>query len=568
MQFQLPSNLQQHLVKYDPELKKVIAAAKPKVTRNTLGLPDDLIPTHIVSKEELLQAVTNINADPVEDRYRVFQKDTGEVKAIIYHIESLWVAAWLPKPGEDYIYGISFAFKPGAYKKINIPYGKDGRLFNMDNVIPRKYGRIDFCTWTDYITKDSIEAGLTTQYWTHNATSYKQKLIQIRGGIKLFTDQLQQTIPHWKDGSTHNIFKRLDPKTNNYKYILRILEERPSVPGVELYKWYLDANNTYILDTPWFKRYINTESQKIIDAFNHPDTKSPDVLVDIHEDITKILKWINKVLKIWPACPVDYLQTAISNNIFKTLTMYSFYHSLSSPDLVHAWLNTYLPVESFFKIITKYTEEWLSRCTNLSPQTTKHRATFDSLRDTITMLDQILTAGETIDPPKRWRIEEFHDHIQTKAWTIKNPNQELPQDLFPTPIKVLDEEQNWTFFEPKDTDQLSHLFPTPNKGQTWTFFQPKDTHQLSQWGQAVRNCVGTADSYANNVKAKKAFIVLCMCNNKPKFTVLLKVSDGVMHVDQIVGLSNARLNDIERNLYENMFSKALQLREEELRLDN
>jgi hypothetical protein len=184
------------------------------------------------------------------------------------------------------------------------------------------------------------------------------------------------------------------------------------------------------------------------------------------------------------------------------------------------------------------------------------------------MLDQILTAGETIDPPKRWRIEEFHDHIQTKAWTIKNPNQELPQDLFPTPIKVLDEEQNWTFFEPKDTDQLSHLFPTPNKGQIWTFFQPKDTHQLSQWGQAVRNCVGTADSYANNVKAKKAFIVLCMCNNKPKFTVLLKVSDGVMHVDQIVGLSNARLNDIERNLYENMFSKALQLREEELRLDN
>jgi len=543
MQFQLPSNLQQHLVKYDPELKKVIAAAKPKVTRNTLGLPDDLIPTHIVSKEELLQAVTNINADPIEDRYRVFQKDTGEVKAIIYHIESLWVAAWLPKPGEDYIYGISFAFKPGAFKKINIPYGKDGRLFNIDNVIPRKYGRIDFCTWTDYITKDSIEAGLTIPYWTHNATSYKQKLVQIKRGIKLFTDQLQQTIPHWKDYGTHKMFKRLDPKTNNYKYILRILEERPSVPGVELYKWYLDPDNTYILDTPWFKRYINTESQKIIDAFNHPDTKSPQVLLDMHDDIKKILRWINRVLKIWPACPVDYLQTAISNNIFKTLTIYSLYYSLSSPDLVHAWLNTYLPVESFFKIITKFTEEWLSRCTNYS-HTTKYNATFSSLRDTITMLDQILTAGETIDPPKRWRIEEFHDHIQTKAWTIKNPNQELPQDLFPTPIKVLDEEQNWTFF------------------------QPKDTHQLSQWGQAVRNCVGTADSYANNVKAKKAFIVLCMCNNKPQFTVLLKVSDGVMHVDQIVGLSNARLNDIERSKYENMFSKALQLREEELKSVN
>jgi len=536
MQFQLPSNLQQHLVKYDPELKKVIAAAKPKVTRNNLGLPDDLIPSYIISKEELLQAVTNINTELVEDRYRVFQKDTGEVKAIIYHIESLWVAAWLPKPGEDYIYGISFAFKPGAYKKLNIPYGKDGRLFNMDNVIPRKYGRIDFCTWTDYITKDSIEAGLTTPYWAHNATGYKQKLVQIKRGIKLFTDQLQQTIPHWKNDGTHNMFKRLDLKTNNYKYILRILEERPSVPGVELYKSYLDADNRYILDTPWFKRYINTEAQKIIDAFNHPDTKSPDVLVDIHEDIKKILTWINIVLKIWPACPVDYLQTAISNDIFKTLGIYS----LSPPDLVHAWLNTYLPVESFFKIITKFTEEWLSKCTNYS-HTTKYNATFSSLRDTVAMLDQILTAGQTIDPPKRWRIEEFHDHIQTKAWTIKNPNQELPQDLFPTPIKVLDEEQNWTFF------------------------QPKDTHQLSQWGQAVRNCIGTANSYAINVKAKKVFIVLCMQDNKPLFTVQLKVASGLMSVDQITGLSNARLLLQEKEQYTQVFAQALKQREDELK---
>ena len=495
----------------------------------------------IISKEELTQAVTNINTEQVEARYRVFEKDTGEVKAIIYHIESLWVAAWLPKPGEDYIYGISFAFKPGAFKKITIPYGKDGRLFDCSNVTTKKYGRIDLCTYTNYITKDSIEAGLTTPYWTHNATSYKTKLIQIRRGVKLFTDQLQQTIPHWKDDGRHNIFKRLDPKTNNYRHLLRLLEERPSVPGVELYTTYLDDNNKYILDKPWFKRYINTESQKIIDAFHDPDTKSPDVLVDIHEDIQKILTWINRVLNIWPDCPVDYLQTAISNDTFRALTIYSLYYSPSSPELVHAWLNTYLPVESFFKIITKYTEEWLSRCTNYSV-TTKYNATFSSLRDTISMLDQILTAGETINPPKRWRIEEFHDHIQTKAWTIKNPNQDLPQDLFPTPIKVLDEEQNWTFF------------------------QPKDTHQLSQWGQAVRNCVGTASSYASNVKAKKVFIVLCMQDNKPLFTVQLKVANGLMSVDQITGLSNASLSLQHKEQYAKVFAQALKQREEELKL--
>lgn len=552
MQFQLPSNLQQHLAKYDPELKKTISNTTTKTSRSTLGLPDDLIPAHIIRKEEQLEAVTYINGRPIEQRLHIFRKNSGEINGIIYHLEKLWLAAWLPNPGEDYVYGITFAFKPGEYEKIKIPFGTTEKLFNKDTVITKKYGRVDLCSWTKCITIDDITTGFNTLYWSHNANSYKQKInAAIKPAIKLFTNQLRQTIPHWKDDGDYNLFGRLDPKRNNYRDILCLSSDFPSVlclssdfpfvPGVELYKIYLDDNNKYLLDKPWFKRYINTESQKIIDAFNHPDTKSPVVLLDIHKDIKHMLGWINKVLKIWPACPVDYLQTAISNNTFKTLSMYSLYHSLSSPGLVHAWLNTYLPVESFFKIITKYTEEWLSKCTNYS-QTTKYRTTFNSLRDTITMLDQILTAGETIDPPKRWRIEEFHDHIQTKAWTIKNPNQELPQDLFPTPIKVLDEEQNWTFF------------------------QPKDTHQLSQWGQAVRNCVGTAEGYANSVKSKKAFIVLCMYNNKPLFTVLLKVSNGVMHVDQIVSLSNARLTDIERNLYEDMFSKALQLREEELKL--
>jgi len=543
MQFQLPSNLQQHLVKYDPQLKKLIPPSKPKVSRNTLGLPDDIIPAHIIKKEVLSKVVTHINAEPVEERYHIFKKNSTEIKAVIYHVENLWVAAWLPNPGEDYVYGISFACKASAFNKINIPFGYKGeRLFNIDNVIPKKYGRTDFYTWTDYITIDHIKNGLTNPYWLHNTTAYKQKLQEIKRHLACFTFRIKQSIPHWKEDGTHNIFKRLHPVTNTYTHILRIPEEYPSVPGVDLYKMYLDENNRHVLDTPWFKRYINTEAQKIITAFHDPTTASPEVLANIHDEVKHTLAWINKILKIWPDCPIDYLQTAISNNTFTLLTNHSLYWSLSSSNgAVHTWLNTYLPVDSFFKILAKYTNELKAR--HNSP--CRSRYTFQLLFDTISMLDQILTAGETIDPPKRWRIEEFHDHIQVKAWTIKNPNQCLPQDLFPAPIKVLDDNE-----------------------LTWTFIQPIDTHQLSKWGQAVRNCVGAAASYANAVKTKKAFIVLCMCNNKPQFTVMLKVSNGVMHVDQIVGLSNARLNDIERNIYENMFSKALQLREEELRLDN
>jgi hypothetical protein len=421
MEFQLPSNLQQHLVKYDPQLKKLIPPSKPKVSRNTLGLPDDIIPAHIIKREVLSKVVTHINAEPVEERYHIFKKNNTEIKAVIYHVENLWVAAWLPNPGEDYVYGISFACKANAFNKINIPFGYKGeRLFNIDNVIPKKYGRTDFYTWTDYITIDHIKNGLINPYWLHNTTAYKQKLQEIKRHLASFTAEIKQSIPHWKEESTHNIFKRLNSVTNTYTYILRIPEEYPSVPGVDLYKMYLDENNRHVLDTPWFKRYINTEAQKIITAFHDPTTISPEVLVNIHDEVKHTLAWINKILKIWPDCPIDYLQTAISNNTFTLLTNHSLYWSLSSSDgAVHTWLNTYLPVDSFFKILAKYTDELKAR--HNSPS--RSRYTFQLLFDTISMLDQILTAGETIDPPKRWRIEEFHDHIQVKAWTIKNPNQ-------------------------------------------------------------------------------------------------------------------------------------------------
>ena len=181
MEFQLPSNLQQHLVKYDPELKKLIPPSKPKVSRNTLGLPDDIIPAHIIKRVVLSKVVTHINAEPVEERYHIFKKNSTETKAVIYHVENLWVAAWLPNPGEDYVYGISFACKANAFNKINIPFGYKGeRLFNIDNVIPKKYGRTDFYTWTDYITIDHIKNGLINPYWLHNTTAYKQKLQEIK----------------------------------------------------------------------------------------------------------------------------------------------------------------------------------------------------------------------------------------------------------------------------------------------------------------------------------------------------------------------------------------------------
>jgi hypothetical protein len=95
-------------------------------------------------------------------------------------------------------------------------------------------------------------------------------------------------------------------------------------------------------------------------------------------------------------------------------------------------------------------------------------------------------------------------------------------------------------------------------------FQPIDTHQLAAWGQAVRNCVGNATSYADGVRKKQHFIVLCMINNQPQFTVQLKVSNGMMIVDQIAGVSNASLTSEQREDYTQVFGQALQQREKVL----
>jgi hypothetical protein len=86
-----------------------------------------------------------------------------------------------------------------------------------------------------------------------------------------------------------------------------------------------------------------------------------------------------------------------------------------------------------------------------------------------------------------------------------------------------------------------------------------DTHQLSQWGQAVRNCVGNG-IYTEDIKKRLHFIVFCMLDNKPKFTIQLKLNHGLMAVQQIAGISNVKLNDNEKSLYTETFRQALAVR--------
>ena len=50
-----------------------------------------------------------------------------------------------------------------------------------------------------------------------------------------------------------------------------------------------------------------------------------------------------------------------------------------------------------------------------------------------------------------------------------------------------------------------------------------------------------------------------MVDQKPRFTIQLKLSDGTLLVDQIADIANKRLNDEEKQFVEHGIGRALQL---------
>ena len=562
MQFSLPSNLKEQLIAYDPKLKALARSSKPKPSKSKkaqypLGVPEDLIPEHIVDKEHVIQAVKVINQQEASQRYRCFtnrsynqdMQSITTAKAIVYHFQSMWIAAWLPNKDEDYIFGYTYAFKtaPSTLNKVST-YNRNHIDLTEDKI--RKYGRTEFYVYTELVTPESMVGQRKLDKWTHsdlNCYSARSRAI-CEHGTRPFVEAITNSIPHWKDRGS-SIFERINPEENNYYRILSLHSlgtvYKDSAPNFDIYLAYAaiysnDKEETFsktekVLNTPWFKKYITTQCQLIIEKFNDPKTEYKSEFTTIHTTLVHNIRWIVFILEVYPDCPVDFLRTAVNNNVFIWIQVP--WANVRNNSTWKEWISQNMPIDSWFKILTKFAEE---REANHNPERAKITYRFNYLEDTFDMLIRIFDAGKTIEPPKRWRIKELHDHVQSEAWKISNPNENLPQDLFPAPIKIQSSET------------------------TWTFFQPMDTHQLAQWGQAVRNCVGISSTYANNVKAKKNFLVLCLVDNKPQFTVQLKVSDGVMDVVQIASVSNASLLSEEREQYQSRFAEALKIRESEL----
>jgi hypothetical protein len=568
MQFQLPQGLQVELLAYDPTLKQLARTTNSK-TKSTkpkfpLGQPYTFVPEDAIKASLVQDAIDLINAEPVERRHHEFKRITGfgpdaksSTVGILYHYESVWYAAWLPPKGkeQDYVYGFAIAYKDNKTSKGMIPYVVS--QINETQLVP--YGRSNFITYSRVVTKQDIINGYDRPMYEIPSLSWN-KGGQMREVLKRFKDSLADTIPTWND-SRHGIFARI--KHSNYVKLLEInhyINEgdwntwKPTVNNVfEIidglksdYNWGHYKPIRHIIDKPFFRKWIQAKCDEVILRLSDTENQSEMIVKHPWNQIKTLFEAIAYVNHVWPDCPVDYYQTHINN----LLALYNPRWYFES-NHVGNWLNEHMPIASFFHIVDKHVTQGpeltlayrMTSTTSSSTGLTQYY--FTEWKDTLQMLHKVLCNREakgieTLPPPKRWRLTEFHDYVQAEAWKVENTNHKLPQDLFPAPIKL-------TLAD-----------------QAWTFIQPIDTHQLAAWGQAVRNCVGDASSYADGVRKKKHFIVLAMLDNKPTFTIQLEVDKGMMSVKQIVGTCNARLTGDQQDSYTKAFAQALKLQESRL----
>jgi hypothetical protein len=566
MHFQLPSHLQQELLAYDPKLKALVKEQEPKKTtkkaKYPLGNIPHLIPETVVRSSLQQDAIDRINGELAPGRFHSFTKvvdvATPQARtvpfAIIYHFEQCWYAAWLPQRGEDYLYGYAYAFKNTAAAAKTVPH----QIWNSkEQCTEHTTGRgVQIFTYSATITKQGIITGKDGRNWrAMGVASYYQKSREMHEAVTQFEQQLMSTIPTWSDSRSifdrikcTNVLDALDlpiyftncvKDKNSFKLTVDslIAASNKIDDGYQIGSMTLNSSLTsikHVITTPFIKKQLQAELDRSTAEWNNPDNTQRKAIKYGYKAFQHICNSIYMINRIWPDCPVDHYRTYY--NDLREVNL----GNLRDNDKLIYWLRKHMPVASFFNIIRKFNETPTnSRISSFSDHD-YHIKSFYELNDTFSMIMRILEADKELEAPKRWRMPDFHDYVQAEAWKIQHKNESLHQDLFPEPVKVTMGEEDWTFI------------------------QPINTHQLAQWGQAVRNCVGSASQYAEDIKKRKHFIVLCMIDGKPTFTIQLDVSMGVMNVKQIAGVGNQRLDDEAREQYSHAFKLALQSRESEL----
>lgn len=244
----------------------------------------------------------------------------------------------------------------------------------------------------------------------------------------------------------------------------------------------------------------------------------------VSQDLTELVPFylvsnyisnVNYLNKVWSEIPFDIFQ-----NYQDILMKFELY---STPDSAWNWMRDNLSYQSYLHMISHfYGEEGFQR-------------TLDIYNDTVNQLNKLslrrMNEMEKITKPKRWRLQEFHDHMSHLYLEATTENRKHPTEFIPFPVQ-------------KDS---------------WKVYEPKDTMDLTMWGRRVRNCVM---SYEDKIFRKQSAIVLIEENEKPTYTAELdykSLQEGRIEFKQLVGLTNrsSDLDEEKRNIVSNLIESAI-----------
>jgi hypothetical protein len=467
--FTIPRPLYTQVEEYD--VKKPVAPKKPVNTKPTFpkaGIPENLVPENILPKERLKNIIetTNRDTDPYSHHYSTFATIWEENTIVVTKIGNrFWYAVWFNN-SEEIVFNYSLCIRNLKSLKTY----RDGLYFTLFNVKEEEFtskfhNKKEYLYLFRSVTPDDLKNHtyhMVTPF-TYNYTEAES----VKGARTSFINKLKKYIR--VESSMHDMFFGYN---RSLSIILGYYAQENNFNWIPDIVYYLKIRKCFgdlkeVVNTPFFKKSINQDILDIVDTFNNPPQEKSIREVEnlIRSKNSSIINKLNVlyVLITFYAeeMTLDYLQQVWSmDNDFSQNTI--FHTGQAGSKAAIDWIRENIPVKSFVNM-------FINSC--------------NEVRDTIRMIGDILYYKPDIELKYtgRWRATEFHDWVMAEHWKCRNKNTNLPQDLFPSPVKV---------------DGL-------------TFLQPQSTYQLSHYGRAARNCVGSS-TYSDGILKKNHFIILAL----------------------------------------------------------
>lgn len=514
LNFAIPKELYSQIDDYDVSKPKIVPQKDPERTRRVsnfpkAGIPEQLVPTSVIPKEQLIQIIQQLNTQQTSSSYYDSQTtihENGENKIIVTKTANkYWFAFWYNPNDEKNIFGYSSCLRNlSSYKSFRHgSYWRDCGVSEED-FSAVKHNKKEYLYYHKNVKKeDLVNRTINTRlirFDNRNSVndSFKNKiknhiLVWDSYGIfEAYNTSMAELVGNYQKKNDFSW-------TPDYKFL------------IEKFKTNRDIKFIDKLETPFFRKKLTSICENFIKKYNSPDFDRWDNKLEPPN--LNMLEFVDKIYDY--EVSVDYLQQLWNEFDFDSnMNKYKYFSYRTITEETKNWFKENVPVKSFINMYTK---------------------NYQNIVDSVSMITDVLRKNPDVKYNGRWRAQEFHDWAMGEQWKICNKNEKLPQDLFPNPIKV---------------DKM-------------TFIQPISTHQLAQWGRAARNCVGSS-TYSNGVLKKNHFIILALKDNDPYLTIQARLENEQLNVIQIKKTCNASLDSFEQKEYHDVFKKALMIRSQEL----